>query len=66
MGAGSVFAMVTFVIKSFFARLAVDIRLIALIAIPFLGYISTEFERKRNAHSSMHHVCNGARSLQNW
>ena len=35
------------------ARLAVDIRLIALIAMQVLGYIATEFERKRNADCTM-------------
>ena len=32
-----------------FARLVLDIRLIALVAMPVLGNISTEFQLKRNA-----------------
>ena len=41
-------------LKVCLARLVVDIRLRALIAKLVLGYISTEFERKRNAVSTMH------------
>ena len=42
-------------VNSFFiAQLAVDIRLIALIAMPVVGCISNGFERKRNADSIVH------------
>ena len=55
-GVGGVLAIVT--LLKFFAHLAVDIRLIPLIAMPVLGYVSTEFEWERNADSTMHHeVC---------
>ena len=44
MGVGGVLVIVTFVIiKCFFAFLTVVIKLIALIARPVLGHISTEF-----------------------
>ena len=49
-GGWGLLAIVTSV---FLARLAVDIRLIALIAKLGLWYISTEFERERNVDSSM-------------
>lgn len=42
-------AIATFVIKKFFARPAVDTRLLALIVKPVSWYMSTEFQRKRNA-----------------
>ena len=41
-------------IKKNVARPAADIRLIALIAMPVLWYISMELERRRNADSTMH------------
>ena len=43
---GGVLAIVTFFFKSFFIRLAVDIRLIAMIVMSMLGYISKEFKEK--------------------
>ena len=46
--------VLTFIIKTvFLSRPAVDIRLIALIAMVVLGYVSTGFERKRNADPTM-------------
>lgn len=41
-------------LKKLFARLAVNIRMIALIAMPGFWYISTEFELKRNEDNTMH------------
>ena len=41
-------------LKRFSARLAVDVRLIALNAMPILGHISTEFQRERNVDSTIH------------
>ena len=48
----SVLAVATFIIKKKNSRLAVDIRLIALIAMLVFWYISTEFEQKMNKDST--------------
>ena len=48
--------IVTFVIRKH-CHLVVDIRLIALIAMPVLGYVSTEFERERNVISRSLYYC---------
>ena len=54
-GGRGVLSIVMFIIKvCFFARLAVDISLIASMAMLVLWYISTEFELKRNADFTMH------------
>ena len=51
-GSWGILVIVTFVIRHVsLARLAADIRLITI-----LGHISTEFERKSNADSTVHHV----------
>ena len=52
-GGGVVVAIIMFVIKTIFTCPAVDIRLIALIAMPVLMYISTEFQWKRNVDSTL-------------
>ena len=50
-------SIVTFVIKTCFFRLTVDVRLIALIAMPLIWCISTVFERETIAdHASVKHV----------
>ena len=51
-GGGVSLAIVTFVMKICFVPLDVDMKLIALTAIPVWGYISTEFERKMSADST--------------
>ena len=40
-------------LKRCFVRLAIDIRPIALLAMPVLGYTSNEFEQTRNADFTM-------------
>ena len=48
-GGGGVLVIATFVI----AGLAVSVTLIALVAMPVLGYISIKYKRKMNANPSM-------------
>ena len=54
IGVGVFWLSLHSLLKQFFARLVVDIKLIALVAMPVLGYSSTEFERERKADSAMH------------
>lgn len=54
IGVGVVWLSLHSLLKQFFARLVVDIKLIALVAMPVLEYSSTEFELERNADSAMH------------
>ena len=64
----SVLAIVTFVIKKvlLISTRAIDIRLIALIAVPVLGYISTEFQLKTNADILYHASVKCIKSVQTW
>ena len=51
--------------NSCFARLPVDIRLTALIAMSVVGYISIEFERESNAVATVKYIM-VLENLQTW